>query len=825
MNSIDNNFILVSSNGGIYMVNTNTLKFSNYTDNLEYIDINSIAMHNDQFWLAGNDGNIQILDKNLNLDYIIDYTDFDSIRKIVFYNEYAFAIGTDLEGNDVLIQYSAGDNPGYLNYIDINNLLNTIPDCDICPSDNNRINDINIGDHEIAIATTAGFYIADLSNYNHNLLSTALDWSSLFGDEALLIIDNFIYYEYENQINIGYSGADGPFSYPESTLNIVDAEYYDGKLYSLFNNILYISNLDGSGLQTFSLPNYVTTEFEDLLLIDGYIYIGLKNYGIIKIDENLSDIDNIIPNTLFSNNITAIDIKDNHTLAGLSGNAEDRLGGFIIENIHISPEIKNFYSYNMNLSNYPDLNINNVDYIGNSLSYAPGNIESSNIKFNSKGELYFLNSGIYLDPDNYCHDGYGEDIEHISSLIQLDPTSMEIINTWGKDVFVGKRTIYPEVYPNDDLMVECPDCDSYKNHTILNQLFFDNYDNAWIVNPNSEGEINRPICIMLNDNQDDWMFIEDHNNPNVCNSQSISNEYLLPKETVLDDDNNLWIAYEKEPMNPDYSPGGIKVVKVNDISNPNDDKWYTKPEHDNDIHYVVEVDCQDVFDNISVHSIDIGKNDFGHTILWAVTENGIMAYRIFYTEKRYILQALYLESPCQFYFPEYEFDSLSKIRVDKHNNAWAISKKGAIVIHPDSPWDIKFSLDNMTTNLLSNNIQDFVFDDNGYVYFATDKGISIFSTIFGEDKSISSISVSPNPFMIGKDEFLTISNFSSESVIHIMTLSGNVVKKFILDEGNTILNWDGRGDDGRYLNTGVYLVAGFNSSQNEGTTKLAIIRK
>ena len=204
----------------------------------------------------------------------------------IFYNEYAFAIGTDLEGNDVLIQYSAGDNPGYLNYIDINNLLNTIPDCDICPSDNNRINDINIGDHEIAIATTAGFYIADLSNYNHNLLSTALDWRSLFGDEALLIIDNFIYYEYENQINIGYSGADGPFSYPESTLNIVDAEYYDGKLYSLFNNILYISNLDGSGLQTFSLPNYVTTEFEDLLLIDGYIYIGLKNYGIIKIDEN-----------------------------------------------------------------------------------------------------------------------------------------------------------------------------------------------------------------------------------------------------------------------------------------------------------------------------------------------------------------------------------------------------------------------------------------------------------------------------------------------------------------------------------------------------------
>ena len=51
-------------------------------DILEYIDINSIAAYNNQFWLLGNDGNIQILDEYLNLDYVIDYTDFNSIRKI-----------------------------------------------------------------------------------------------------------------------------------------------------------------------------------------------------------------------------------------------------------------------------------------------------------------------------------------------------------------------------------------------------------------------------------------------------------------------------------------------------------------------------------------------------------------------------------------------------------------------------------------------------------------------------------------------------------------------------------------------------------------------
>ena len=118
--------MIVSSDGGIYKINLNTFEAYDYTHNLESIDINNISIYNDQFWLVGNDGNIQILDQSLNLDYIIDYTDFNSIRKIVFYNEYAFAIGTDLEGNDVLIQYSADDTPSYLNYIGIDNLLNTI---------------------------------------------------------------------------------------------------------------------------------------------------------------------------------------------------------------------------------------------------------------------------------------------------------------------------------------------------------------------------------------------------------------------------------------------------------------------------------------------------------------------------------------------------------------------------------------------------------------------------------------------------------------------------------------------------------------------------
>ena len=49
----------------------------------------------------------------------------------------------------------------------------------------------------------------------------------------------------------------------------------------------------------------------------------------------------------------------------------------------------------------------------------------------------------------------------------------------------------------------------------------------------------------------------------------------MPKEIVFDYSNNLWIGYERD-INDQYSPGGIKMVKINDISNNSDDQWYNK---------------------------------------------------------------------------------------------------------------------------------------------------------------------------------------------------------------------------------------------------------
>ena len=58
-----------------------------------------------------------------------------------------------------------------------------------------------------------------------------------------------------------------------------------------------------------------------------------------------------------------------------------------------------------------------------------------------------------------------------------------------------------------------------------------------------------------------------------------------------------------------------------------------------------------------------------------------------------------------------------------------------------------------------------------------------------------------------------------------MSLSGRVMKEFSLTQQTILTDWNGKDDNGRFLSTGVYLVAAINTSNGEvGVTKLAVIR-
>ena len=183
---LDDNRLLIGTTGGIYTSDFLGDNFTDYTENLQYANINTIAKdeENNTIWLGGSDGNIQVLDNDLNLKHTIDYVPFTSIEEIVFYGDYAFAIAS-YENQNVIVQYAREINPRYLNYFKFNNFL--------IEAENNGnqwfdwgfdsdvvVNVIDIYDIYIAIdwlylATNEGVLRVDLTNYNNNLL-LLLDW-------------------------------------------------------------------------------------------------------------------------------------------------------------------------------------------------------------------------------------------------------------------------------------------------------------------------------------------------------------------------------------------------------------------------------------------------------------------------------------------------------------------------------------------------------------------------------------------------------------------------------------------------------------------------
>ena len=102
--------------------------------------------------------------------------------------------------------------------------------------------------------------------------------------------------------------------------------------------------------------------------------------------------------------------------------------------------------------------------------------------------------------------------------------------------------------------------------------------------------------------------------------------------------------------------------------------------------------------------------------------------------------------------------------------------------------------------------------------------IDVDSELLGLNRKNTNIGISPNPFVIGESDYITIEEIYSGSTIKIMTLSGRVVKQIELPYNEYRINWDGKDSRGRYLDSGIYLIVAQNDQYGNGVTKLAIIK-
>lgn len=183
------------------------------------------------------------------------------------------------------------------------------------------------------------------------------------------------------------------------------------------------------------------------------------------------------------------------------------------------------------------------------------------------------------------------------------------------------------------------------------------------------------------------------------------------------------------------------------------------------------------------------------------------------------------------YFPNVVFTRGAGIRIDPRGNSWIISPREGIriLLANGEYWPDVNGLREKNSYLLSDNVRDLAFDgDKGLAYIATDRGVSVVKIPFAEKKkSFQQVSLFPSPYHIPSDRPLVVDGLKDHSAVMIMNLNGRVIRT-LTEDSNSIHGyqafWDGRNENGQWVNSGVYLVAIHDRKGAVVFEKITVIR-
>ncbi len=174
--------------------------------------------------------------------------------------------------------------------------------------------------------------------------------------------------------------------------------------------------------------------------------------------------------------------------------------------------------------------------------------------------------------------------------------------------------------------------------------------------------------------------------------------------------------------------------------------------------------------------------------------------------------------------PLLKSEKINCIVIDGANRKWfGTEKSGAFLMSEDARQEIhRFNSEN--SPLFSDNVRSIAInDDNGEVFFGTDKGILSYkgqATKGGEE--YQDVYVYPNPVRENYRGDITVTGLVSNVNVKITDISGNLVFETQALGGQAI--WDGTNFNGERVSTGVYLIF---CSNDDGTktyvTKLLFI--
>ena len=134
------------------------------------------------------------------------------------------------------------------------------------------------------------------------------------------------------------------------------------------------------------------------------------------------------------------------------------------------------------------------------------------------------------------------------------------------------------------------------------------------------------------------------------------------------------------------------------------------------------------------------------------------------------------------------------------------------------------------TPLLSDEISNIAFEENrGIAYIASNKGINCLKIPFTkQQKDYSSLKVFPSPYYIPSVKPLIISGTVQSSSLLVTTITGHVIRSISHAEmgihGDQI-TWNGKDNSGQLVGSGVYLLSVYDKNGMNAVEKITVIRK
>ena len=415
-----------------------------------------------------------------------------------------------------------------------------------------------------------------------------------------------------------------------------------------------------------------------------------------------------------------------------------------------------------------------------------------------------INISNYYDPSRYVVDYLPINFGGFISDLEQGPDGL---------LYCAIRGTYPDPRRHGGGIVII-DIDNLENFTLIDTAYLDYYADEYMIVKDIEFD---QLGIMWAANaysttRREPIAVRDMSNIWSSISLSSSNNLLSYTTNTIgfDSFNRVWIgSFEDDLNSPPAKNGGLVFLDYEgSIFDPNSTEWG-------------QVDINPGYNNNTVWSLVINDED----ILYLLTPIGLKQLTLQYSNSNPIKRYGYT------YFPNISFGKGSKLHIDSRNNVWASSPTDGIHILTEAStyWPSIDGINEKNSQLLSNVVSDIAFDnDEGIAYISTNKGISVLRIPFSKPKeNFNKIKIFPSPFSLPNSSPLVIDGLMDGAECKVLTITGRVLRTLpVSNEGvnGYQVFWDGKDEEGRWVNTGVYLINFMETKGNYSFEKIAVIK-